>query len=114
MTETVTLIVGVLTAATLFAGLVGLLARLLLLPWLRSELVKPVQETARQVRLNGHVSDPPTLKDDVHALTSDVAELRDDLRTAARMFEGHIERSSGEWTRVWRAIDTMNKKENGR
>ena len=87
--------------------LAGLAVRFILMPWLREHLVTPVKETQHQVTVNGHVSRDPTLLDKVDSLGNDLAATQEDLRAAARMFEGHIDRSAGEWGRLWSAIHAL-------
>lgn len=84
--------------------LCGIIARLVVLPWLRTHLLEPVQEANRQVSVNGHVSEEPTLKDSVHTLQDQFKELRMDIANAAFMFEGHITASERDRANLWAAI----------
>lgn len=85
-------------------ALIAIAARLVLLPWIRTHVLEPVHETNRQVTVNGHKSADPTLKDSVHTLQEQYAELRRDIATAAWMFEGHIHASEVDRGNLWRAI----------
>lgn len=91
--------------------LAGLAVRFVLMPWLREHLVTPVKETNHQVTVNGHVSRDPTLLDKVDHLQREIGRYREDMQVAARMFEGHIDRSAGEWGRLWSAIHHLEDKE---
>lgn len=58
--------VGVLTMLTMVLALIGLAIKYALLPWLRDQLVTPVQETHKQVTVNSYKSESLTLLDLVH------------------------------------------------
>lgn len=107
-------LVLVLTAISLGSALIGVLARVFLVPWLRTHIAAPVQETNRQVKINGHVSNPPTLLDTVHVVRGEVTEVRqglteaqDAFHVAARMFEGHTEASALDRAALWEAIGRL-------
>lgn len=102
-TELLAILGGMAALTVSLCVLVGIGVKLMLLPWLREHLVTPVKETAHQVTVNGHVSRDPTLLDKVD-------NLQRDITTAARMFDGHIERSSGEWNRLWAAIKQLDER----
>lgn len=101
-----------------FCVLAGLFGKYVILPWLEDRfapLAKKVNETHHQVTTNGHISDEPTLKDQVHSLQSEVRELkgetrrdlqdmRGDLRTAGRMMDLHLDWSSREAGELWAAL----------
>lgn len=110
MSEFLTLTVGGLTALTLIAGMIAAAVRLVLLPWLREHLVRPMkvnadlaEEVHRQVTVNSHKSPEPTLLDKIDT-------LQQNQHAAAQMFEGHIERSAEEWGRIWDAIDHLKNR----
>lgn len=109
------------TAVGLILGLAtlgGLLVRYALLPWLREHIVTPLGDTRRQVTVNGHVSSTPTLLDRVdtvaHRLRATLQQLDtveakvDDnaerVNATATMLDGHLDRSAGEWGRLWDSI----------
>lgn len=104
--ETGALFVGMLVSLCV---LVGFFAKYVALPWFREHIVNPVKETNRQVTVNGHVSPEPTLLDKVDHLQAQVNQIRSDSAVAARMYEGHIDRSSGEWGHVWDALETLRR-----
>jgi hypothetical protein len=108
--ETADLILACIGITIGLCTLVGLAARFVLMPWLREHLVTPIKETQHQVTVNGHVSQDPTLLDKIDSLQGAVDDVQADQRTAARMFEGHIDRSSGEWGRMWRAIHALENR----
>ncbi len=64
-------------------ALVGLLARYVVLPWIRSQLVQPLAETRHQVLINGGTSEPPTVRDEIAALAGEMrsshAEIKRDI-----------------------------------
>lgn len=109
MNDTVTLLVGVLTAVTLILGLVGMAMKFVALPWLKEHIAAPVQETQRQVTVNKHVSNPPTLLDKVDHVSRDLAVVQSDLTAAAEMFEGHMDHSAEDRQNLWRAIAELRK-----
>jgi hypothetical protein len=113
--ETADLILACIGITIGLCTLVGLAARFVLMPWLREHLVTPIKETKHQVTVNGHVSREPTFLDKVDSLANAVDDVQANQRTAARMFEGHIDRSGREWGRLWSAIhqleDTINKED---
>lgn len=84
--------VAALGAAVLAAlALVGYGCRYVLLPWLRDHLVAPLLQRLDQ-------------------LSQDMTELAGDTKVAAAMYDGHIERSSAEWGRLWAAIRDLQRK----
>lgn len=98
-----------------FTVLAGLVARFILLPWLRDQLaptIKKVEDTHRTLTVNGHVSREPTVLDKLDQLSvefrefkgesrSDRADLRSDIRTMGRMFDGHLDWSAQEVHTIW-------------
>lgn len=102
------------TAGALVGLLLGLcalsaiFARVVVLPWLRTHLLEPVQETNRQVTVNGHVSAEPTLKDSVHRLQEQYVSLRSEIAAAAFMFDGHIAASEADRGNLWRVVNMLH------
>lgn len=76
-------IVAVLTAITLAFGLVGIIVRYMLVPYLRDQLVtqllNPVQETHRQVTVNQHSSEEPTILDKMDDLKKQISGVGEKL-----------------------------------
>lgn len=107
--DVVAITVGVLTILTLLIGLLGLAVRMILVPWLKEHVINPVKETNHQVTVNKHVSDPPTLLDKVDRVQNKVDKVESDVRSAARMFEGHIDLSADDRRQLWKAIDQLRK-----
>lgn len=68
------------------ATLIGLLARYVLLPWLKDQLINPGLDK--------------------------LEEIRDDMRAMARAYDGHLEWSQGEVDRIWDAIDELRRYRN--
>lgn len=113
--ETAALFAGLLVSLCILAGFA---ARFVLWPWIRDHIVTKLDETHSQVTVNKHVSKTPTLLDRVDTTTAHVAGLVSQLDTVeskvddtadrvnatARMLDGHLDRSSGEWGRLWDSI----------
>lgn len=81
--------VGALAGAVLgLAAVAGLIVRWVLLPYLRDQVVKPVQETHRQVTPHDRPEDEaPTVVDrleDLAANVSELTEVAEDLAKKAR------------------------------
>lgn len=118
------LIYATLGIVVLACTIIGLAARFVLLPWLRSELVEPVQETHKQVTENHHSNTVPTVLDrieDVHTETSRGANLAgravelaeeavDKVDTLGRMFDGHLEWSQAQVDRMDRRFAAREKR----
>lgn len=70
------------------AALLALVWRAVVRPWLVAQLVDPVRETHKQVTVNGHSSDTPTILDllaDLRIGQQQIrADLADHIRTAHR------------------------------
>lgn len=71
---------------------------------LTRELAHPVRETHRQVSVNHHVSNPPTLLDKVDAVQLEQQRVRAEFRAAGLMFDGHMTASSDDRAELWRHI----------
>jgi len=56
-------------AITVLFGALWWLVKPRVVEWFRRTIVQPVQETHRSITVNGHVSDTPTLRDQVDTLT---------------------------------------------
>jgi hypothetical protein len=72
-------------------------------------LHKPVQETHRQVSVNRHVSNPPTLLDKVDRLEAGQHTMRLELLGAAGMFEGHMDASAEDRGELWRHVRALER-----
>lgn len=107
MSEPLTLIVGVLTAATLLLGLIGLAVRYALLPWLREHLVEPVEHVKKQVTENHHANAMPTLPDRIDDVAQQVFDASLQVSALARMFDGHLESAAAESSAMWSALDRI-------
>lgn len=62
-------------------GLIGIFAKVVVWPWIQSQLVQPLAETRHQVLVNGGTSDPPTIRDDLAAVAE---EMRVGMRDIKR------------------------------
>lgn len=107
MSETVNLIVGVLTAVTLLGGMVAAATRYMLLPWLREHLVKPVEHVKKQVTENHHENETPTLPDRIDDVAQQVFDASLQVAALARMFDGHLESAAAESTAMWSALERL-------
>lgn len=104
---------------------IGIAAKLILLPWLEKNLVKPVKETNTQVSVNNNVSDPATMLDTVHNIEKKLEKIEDvvhqlalsdvtigsDTGVIKRMWDHHLEWSENEVNRIWTAISKLETKE---
>jgi hypothetical protein len=66
--------------------------------WVRDHLLEPVRETHKQVTVNHHSSENPTVLDRIDDVSKQVAantrltaQNADETRALARMFDGHLE-----------------------
>lgn len=73
------------------------------------ELTVPVQEVHRQVSVNRHVSNPPTLLDKIDHVQRRLEEQGLELRGAATMFEGHMNASSDDRADLWRHVQALEQ-----
>ncbi len=99
----------------------GIGAKYVLLPWIKSNLVDPVNEVNKQVTVNNHVSDPATLLDTVHNVEDKLDNLEKTVHKIALdaahigaatgvikgMWDHHLEWSAEEVRRLWHAIETL-------
>lgn len=76
---------------------------------LTRELTKPVQETHRQVSVNRHVSNPPTLLDKVDRVQQEQARVALELRAAGAMFDGHMSASAADRAELWRHMRALEQ-----
>lgn len=102
MNEVMATVVAVLSSIALLLGLIGLTVRFVLLPYVREHVVTPVQETRRQVSVNGGNNQPPTLLDKVGQLDTSVQQLRSD-------FIAHLVNASRDTAAMWNAIEAIAK-----
>lgn len=83
-------------------GIAGAVWRWVVLPNLREQLIRPVQETHKQVTVNGGRNNPPTLLDKVGEVDASLKKLRQD-------FVDHLVNASREQADMWRAIEAIAK-----
>lgn len=120
MSEPLGLIAAALGILVSFSILVGILVRLMLLPWLREHLVEPVRETRKQVTENHHSNPRPTVLDRIDDVAQQIARARGEVaentretRAMARMFDGHLEWSQHEVDRLWAAWERLAERHHG-
>lgn len=82
--------------------LLGLAVKYVLVPYLERTLIRPVHDTHRQLSVNKHESDPPTMRDLVDTAIAKVDTL-------GRMFDGHLDWSQGETDRLWRSNERLEE-----
>ncbi len=93
--------VGVFTSATLgVLALVGLAVRFVLVPYLREHLVRPVQETHRQVTQNRHESREPTVVDRIDDVLGEVRRLADSTTATQSIANAALKSASGAHRRI--------------
>lgn len=81
---TILLAVGAACGAVLaIAAVLGLVARRILLPWLREELSAPLQEVKHQVSVNQHSSAQPTVLDKID-------DVRAEVRAIGHILDAHL------------------------
>lgn len=97
MRPAIEIAVATLTILTLLLALIGLAVRFILLPYLREHLIEPVKETRKQVTVNHHSSETPTVLDRIDDVSQQVHRL-------AGMFDGHLDWSQREVDALWAAL----------
>jgi len=117
------------------SAVIGLAAKLILLPWIKSNLIIPVNEVNKQVTVNNNISDPATMLDTIHIIegkVDKVATIEDKLdkleqvmhkmsidavqvsaATAViqRMWDHHLDWSEEEVNRLWTSIRRLEDKQ---
>lgn len=96
------ILIGCASLAVALVTLGGVAWKYLVLPNLREQLIKPVQETHRATTVNGGQNNPATLLDKVGDLKDGLKELRDD-------FHAHITLAQREEAAMWSAIEAIAK-----
>jgi hypothetical protein len=94
-----------LLAASALVATIAAMIRYGLLPYLRDQLIRPMQESNRE--LTGG-KDAPSLRDELHQLrriaddhSGEIEDATLELRAMALMFDGHLEWSQAEVDRLW-------------
>lgn len=90
MKDAAELLAAAAATLTCLVLVVGIGVRMMLYPWLREHLVGPLLE-----RLD--------------TLASRLENTSRDVSVAAQMFEGHIEASGEDRTRLWDAVDELRR-----
>jgi hypothetical protein len=94
MTEqTRDLITWTLGTVIALSAILGIVVRVILLPYLREHLVEPMGVVKEQVK-NSHDAnlrdDLDSTRDDINALRADVRSVSEQIKVQSAMFEGHI------------------------
>lgn len=84
------------TIVTTFV-IIGILVRLVLLPYLREHLIAPVKQVEKQVTVNHHSSLEPTVLDRID-------DVQQEVKVLGRMLEGHME-----WSERW--VDLIEREQ---
>jgi hypothetical protein len=94
--------------------LIGISVRFALVPYLETHLINPqrvtrelVEETHKQVTVNHHSSEQPTVLDRIDDVAHQVAENTQETRALARMFDGHLEQAAASEIRVQAEVDRI-------
>ena len=111
MLETLGAVLGVTLA---MLALMGALWRWVVLPNLREQLLKPVEETRVQVTENRHRHRPPTVRDqldDVETTLKDIANHVDlvalNLLAVSKQIGTHIGESEQDRARLWLMVESL-------
>lgn len=73
-----------------FCALIGLASKFVLLPWLKEQLVEPVQETHKQVTVNSYQSDPLTLLDLVHLMDLRLKRVEKKMKVIEKKVDSNV------------------------
>lgn len=99
------------TAVLAVCGVVGLVVRFVLVPYLRTELA-PTREVAHQLTGRSRPHEDPTVREElqeVRRLVDEHAEQLDraaiEVRSMARAFDGHLDWSQEEVDRLWAELN---------
>lgn len=116
-------IAAALSAVLLGLTLLGLAVRYVLMPYLQTHLIIPmkagaelVEETHKQVTVNHHSSEQPTVLDRIDDVSQQVGTAITKVDTLGRMFDGHLEQAAAaegrvqrEVDRIWRALEERRR-----
>lgn len=81
-------------------ALIGLAVRVALVPYLRDTLVRPVQETHRQVTQNRHANPEPTVLDRIDDVHDAVRRMSDTLAAVQAVANAAARSSAGAHRRI--------------
>ena len=94
--ETRELISWVLGTIIALSAIVGILVRVVLVPYLKEHLFKPMRVVQRQVDENHHSNSKPTVLDwlsDVHSVVDEgVQDLKDQISATEQKIEARVEK----------------------
>lgn len=99
------------TLSTLIAAsvLIGIVVKLVLLPYLREHLVNPMAQVKRQVSENHHHNKEPTVLDRIDDVGEAVESQRTEVRALARVFDTHLAFSDRWVDLIEREIDMIHE-----
>lgn len=92
------------TAILGLSAIVGLVIRFGLVPYLRTELIEPAQQTNREVTGGEH---EPGVRELVDQLSGEIEDATLELRAMALMFDGHLEWAEQEAEEIRRERQAM-------
>lgn len=104
MLETLGASIGVVLGVL---AILGLIWRFLLLPNLREQLLKPVDETRRQVTENRHLNRQPTVLDRLDDLQNHVDLLALNQLAVLRKLGAHMTESAEDRHHLWLMVESL-------
>jgi hypothetical protein len=100
--------VGAVLAVVVTAfAVVGVLWRFVLLPNLREQLLRPVEETRRQVMENRHVNKRPTLLDRLDDVEQTLEAIGLNQTALMKQIGEHIGESTNDRAHLWLVIEAL-------
>lgn len=125
-----TIAIGTLTLLSMVCAGIFWIGKYLVLPWLKENLVQPVNEVNKQVSVNSFVSKEPTMLDRIHTIHDqvntasskihDVEQQVDGVETKVNtanntlgilsgVWEHQMQFNSEEFRKIWAAIHQGNR-----
>ena len=103
--DTITWVLSTLITASI---IIGLAVRLILMPYLRDHLIKPMAQVKRQVSENHHHNSEPTVLDRIDDVGTAVARNGAETKALARVFDQHLTFSDRWIDLIEREIDMIH------
>lgn len=122
-------VLGIIAILGAITSVIWFLIKFTFLPWLKTQLVEPMEETRKQVVENSHSNTPPTVLDridDVKKISIEAArhgkegvqlakQAIAEISVLSNMFDGHIDQAQEDTDRVWAELKRKaNKKDQGK
>lgn len=102
--ETVGAVLAVVVAAFV---VVGAIWRFVLLPNLREQLIRPIEETRRQVSENKHVNRRPTILDRLDDVEQTLEAIGLNQTAVLRQISEHVGESATDRRHLWLVIEAL-------